>query len=134
MQSRVQIFLLFLLFSALNVSAQLELSGYISNAENGQAISEASIQVKNHTSLFCLSDSVGYFSISVPEPRGILVISHVSYEFLMYDFNAEASMPLHIQLLPSEKEIKEVVITSTRNNARDNELREISFRKAAIIK
>lgn len=118
----------------MNLSAQLELSGYISSVENGQAISEASIQVKDHSALFCLSDSAGYFSISVPEPQGSLVIRHISYEFLMYDFNTKAGTTLSIQLIPSKNVINEVGIVSKRNNARDNELREISFRKADINK
>jgi TonB-dependent receptor-like protein len=132
MLPRLQISLLILLFSALNLSAQLELSGYISNADNGQFISEASIQVKDHSSLFCLTDSVGYFSISVPEAQGILVVRHVSYELRMYDFDLGSSQPLAIELIPSEQGINEVIIASAKNNARDNELREISFRKADI--
>lgn len=128
---RVRFLFLFMLFG-LNVSAQIELNGYVVNAETGEAVSEVSIQVKDHPQLFCMTDRKGYFSLSVPEIYCTLVLRHLSYELQMYKITEEDILPLNIHLVPSEMVLNEVIIAAAKNNARDNELRRISFRKEAI--
>jgi TonB-dependent Receptor Plug Domain len=132
MPARIHLSLIFILVCGLNLSAQFKLSGYISHAENGTAVSDASIQLKDHPDVFGMSDSAGHFSLLVPETQGALVVRHVSFDLRQFSFSKETGLPLYIQLIPSEEAINEVVIAATKNHARDNELREISFRKEAI--
>lgn len=117
---------------SLAAAGQVELSGFARNGETGQPVPGASIQVQNSSSSFALSDSSGFFSISVPSIPASLVIRHVSYELKIYKVNESTELPLNVDLLPAETKIREVTITAPVNEARDNRLRKIELRSDEI--
>ena len=120
------------LFRFLFLGAQVNISGSVFDSRTGKPIPEATIQVNKNISLFCMTDSTGHFSLSVPALPCSLVIRHLSYMLLVQNLPVNQDFPVMLYLTASEKTIEEVYVSAPKNNARDNELRKISLRSAAI--
>ncbi len=124
--------ILVLLFRFLFMEAQVPVSGIILDRKTGNKVAGATIQVDQHTSVFCMTDSTGHFRLSVPGLPCTLIIRHLSYRPLIQKISAGQTFPVELYLAASEKTLEEVYVAAPKNNARDNELRKISMRSNTI--
>ena len=79
------------------VSAQVKLSGKVTNVTDQSPVPSATIRVKG-TERITQSDADGKFTIQA-NPGDVLLISHVSFGALNYTVTSKTGM-LNIQLLP----------------------------------
>ncbi|MFP4487720.1 MAG: TonB-dependent receptor domain-containing protein [Bacteroidales bacterium] len=126
--------ILIILMHGLVVSAQVNLTGQVSDSLTGKPVPGASIQFLENNTRFSITDSTGYFSIEAPSLPCVLVIRHLSYNDLLYEVNTGSVLPLEILLEQNENIIGEVSVKAPVDKAGDNELRKISFRKDEIGK
>lgn len=94
---------------ALFALAQHTVSGTILDAATQQPIDYAGISVQG-TSIGTITDSLGYFAISVPTNYNTLSISVIGYERQLVKVSPDNKASLKIALKPSNIELKEVVI------------------------
>jgi iron complex outermembrane recepter protein len=90
------------------------IKGIISDAESGDRVAGATIQVKG-TSRGTSSDGDGSFSLEAKE-GDILEISFIGYE--TFTLNVTEQNTYTIMLVPSAKSLSEVVIVGSRNQNR----------------
>ncbi|MCU7552012.1 TonB-dependent receptor [Chitinophagaceae bacterium LB-8] len=97
---------LFLISSTL-FAQQRTVTGKIVSQENAQPLAGVSIQVKN-TATNTLSNEQGNFSIVVPSPESILVISHVGFGIQEIKVGTQTS--LTISMTNTGQKLDEVVV------------------------
>ncbi len=110
---------LFLLFASLPFLASSQqrftLNGYVRDSVTGESISGVSIKVIGGTSA-TVSNSYGFYSITLPAGQYEFTISHISYiarSFSVY-LNNETSM--NVSLSPRNAGMQEVVVFSKRRD------------------
>lgn len=98
------------------VPAQLTVSGYIKDAANGEGLIGVSVYVKE-TGTGAVTNSYGFYAITVPAGNYNLVISYVGYEkqtktVALVDHNIK----LDIELKEEGKQLQEVVVSTRRED------------------
>ncbi|MFO7756173.1 MAG: carboxypeptidase-like regulatory domain-containing protein [Bacteroidales bacterium] len=121
-----------ILIHGLIASAQVKLTGQVSDSLTGQPVAGASIQLLENNTEFSITDSAGQFSIEAPSLPCVLVVRHISYDVLLYEVNKGSVLPLEIVLEQNENIIGEVSVKVPVDKAGDNALRKISFSKNEI--
>ena len=101
------ILVVFLLFSAVNISAQV-VKGKIIDATTSEPIENVKI-FETGSEVFVFSDSEGSFEIKTSTKNIILEISALGYS--TSQIKANPSSVLTIALIPSTENLSEVVIT-----------------------
>lgn len=74
---KLTIFLAFLLFVGFQATAQVQITGTVTDAEDGQPIPGVSVVVKDNTTIGTTTDMDGKYSLTVPESAEVLVFSFV---------------------------------------------------------
>jgi hypothetical protein len=108
-----------LFFSVENAVAQgsrFTVSGNITDASTGEDLIGASVYVKE-LKTGASANAYGFYSLTVPEGKHLLVVSFVGYETLSREIDLHKNEKLNIQLTPSSNELQEVVISSESRNA-----------------
>ncbi len=101
-------FLFFL--SPINTFAQnINLNGYVSDAQTGEAIIGANL-LSNGTLSGAVSNSYGYFNLTLPSGGSTVIISCIGYESLALDLYATSDTTLNLKLSPAVTELSEVRI------------------------
>lgn len=93
---------------------KITISGYIKDSNSGEAISSASVSIQNNQGV--LSNSYGFFAITVPQGQQTLGISVIGYLQETVSFLAARDTLITIQLHPQETILEEVVITRSNND------------------
>lgn len=97
--------------AAQDAPAQLEVKGKVLDAESGQPLIAATVQVLG-TDAGAITDVNGNFSLSVPEENARLLISYTGYQNA--EVTASPGMPVTVQLQPATEALSEVVVTSRK--------------------
>ncbi len=119
-----RIFLLILIFLILDIaplSAQKEklktytISGKISDSQNGETLIGATIYIAEKKT-GTVSDIYGHFSISLPQGQYTVTISYIGYGSVKKTITLDKDISLKIELSVQEENLKEVEITSEKND------------------
>ena len=107
---KLSLTLTFLLFVAFTASAQMQISGKVTNAETGEPIPGVSIVVKGQTTIGTTTDMDGDYSFQVPSDAQTLVYSFVGMRTKEVAIQGRTSIDVELQ--PTVKEMEEVVVTA----------------------
>ena len=112
-----KLFLISLLFSSyLTVFSQSHtISGYVTDANNGEALIGAAIKVKD-TRLGTITNVYGYYSITLPAGEYNIAYDFIGYAEIIKNVDLKASVRLDIKLEESSEIIDEVVLTGVKEN------------------
>ena len=108
---RKLIFILtFVWFAGFTASAQMQISGTVTNAETGDPIPGVSVVVQSQTTIGTTTDMEGAYSLEVPSDAETLVFTFVGMQRVEEDINDRSV--INIQMQPSVEEMEEVVVTA----------------------
>ncbi|HSH51800.1 MAG TPA: carboxypeptidase-like regulatory domain-containing protein, partial [Bacteroidales bacterium] len=77
---KLTIFLAFLLFVGFQAAAQMQITGTVTDYENGEPLPGVSVVVKNNTTIGTATDIDGKYSLTVPNSADALVFSAVGFK------------------------------------------------------
>src|SRR6056297_3784351 len=100
----------FLLFVAFQASAQMQISGKVTNAETGEPIPGVSVVVKSQTTIGTTTDMDGNYSIEVPSDAETLVFSFVGMQTREVSIRGRSTIDVAME--PAVEEMEEVVVTA----------------------
>lgn len=86
----------------------ITVTGIINDSE-GSPVGGAIVMVKG-TKISTVTDPYGYFSITIPEGKGTLIIQSVGFE--NKEYNVSSSRKISISLKSTENQLEEIVVTS----------------------
>lgn len=89
------------------------LSGYISDAENGEVLIGANVYNANDY-LGTITNTYGFYSLTLPAGKVKLTISFVGYSTFQQEINLTENKTISVELKPTI-EIEEVVVEGTRS-------------------
>src|SRR6056297_339859 len=107
---KLTLILTFLLFVGLTASAQMQISGTVTNAETGEPIPGVSIVVQGQTTIGTTTDMEGGYSFEVPSDAETLVFSFVGMQAQEVSINGRTTIDVEMQ--PAVEEMEEVVVTA----------------------
>lgn len=106
----MKILLTFLLTSIFVVStAQTQITGYVTSADNGSPLSGIFVSVKNQK---VQTDIQGKFTIEVTESEGVLLFSSSGFDPLKVNYRLPMHGPMSVVLSEKIKYIQEVTLTT----------------------
>mgnify|MGYP006281688849 CR=1 FL=1 len=107
---KLTLILTFLLFAGLTASAQMQISGTVTNSETGEPIPGVSIVVKGQTTIGTTTDMDGNYSLEVPSDAEALVFSFVGMQ--EQEVAIEGRTTINVSLQPVVQEMEQVVVTA----------------------
>ncbi len=105
---KLTLILTFLLFAGLTASAQMQITGTVTNSETGEPIPGVSIVVQSQTTIGTTTDMDGQYSLEVPSDAETLVFSFVGMQTREVSINGRTTIDVEMQ--PSVQEMEEVVV------------------------
>ena len=107
---KLTFFLTFLLFVGFSASAQMQISGKVTNVETGDPIPGVSVVVKSQTTIGTSTDMDGNYSFQVPSNAQVLVFSFVGMQRVEEPISGRSTIDIAMQ--PAIEEMEEVVVTA----------------------
>ncbi len=107
-----------LLFSTTLLLAQQKftVSGTVTDRKNGETVIGASVYVKDNRSANVITNSYGFYSITLPKGKYQLVFTMVGYQSDTVDIELSANLQHNNALTEKANELSEVVVTSKKAN------------------
>ena len=102
--------LTFLLFVGFSASAQMQISGKVTNAETGDPIPGVSVLVQDQTNIGTTTDMNGNYDLRVPSDAEVLVFSFVGMQ--RQEIPIQGRTTINVSMEPSIEEMEEVVVTA----------------------
>lgn len=109
---------LFLLFSSISLLAQQKftLSGTVSEKKNGETIIGASVYIKDNKGAGVLTNSYGFYSLTLPTGNYQLIFSMIGYQNDTVNIDLKSNLVLNRPLVEKAKELADVVVTAKKTN------------------
>ena len=105
------VFMAFLIFTGFQASAQMEISGKVTNKATGDPIPGVSVVVKSQTTIGTATDMNGNYTLSgVPSDAETLVFSFVGME--TQEVPIQGRTTINVAMTESAMEMEEVVVTA----------------------
>ncbi len=104
---------LFLLVGLWVHAQQVTLSGYVKDGATGEDLIGASISIKG-TTLGTITNSYGYYSLTVPKGKYIFLVTYIGYETQEFTVTLNGSQKKNWELAESSEIINEVEVTGER--------------------
>lgn len=92
------------------------ISGSIKNAQTGEALIGVSLFVKENPKQGVNSNDYGFFSLSLDAGKYTILTHYLGYEDFVQEINLTQNISLNIELREKRLDLKEVIITSEKNN------------------
>lgn len=127
--ARIYFLILFFVTFLYQVSAQtFSIAGYVKDSSTGETLIGAAIRIPE-TSIGTVTNTYGYFSLSLPNATKKFLISYVGYRSKLVSINEIKNQQLKIALSPLNLEVKEVVINADRQdkNVKSTEMSRIEL-------
>jgi TonB-dependent starch-binding outer membrane protein SusC len=99
------------------MNQQQKITGTISDASTNEAIAGANVRIEG-TNIGAISDSDGKFSLEVPVPNAVLVVSFMGFNTEKMIWNGQTNMV--ITLIPNIQELEEVVVVGYTSTTKKN--------------
>lgn len=97
------------------------LSGYVKDAETGEALIGAAVAVQGTPARGTATNVYGYYALSLPPGDYVLLVSYLGYQQSSQNISIKSSQKLNISLKLSSQTLKEVLVT---DKAEDDRLRQ----------
>jgi len=107
---KLSFLLTFLLFVGFSASAQMQITGQVTNAQSGDPIPGVSIVVKGQTTIGTTTDMDGNYSLEVPSDAQTLVYSFVGMQTREVSIRGRSTIDVAME--PAVEEMEEVVVTA----------------------
>lgn len=101
------------LTTSLLAQKKATISGYIKDAETGEALIGATIFVKDKT-IGIISNSYGFYSLTLPHGKYSLCYSFIGYKTIIKDVEIKGDITLSIDISPDTKSLEEIVVSDKR--------------------
>jgi len=122
MQRACYLFIWFFFLLVQTTQAQTyTLSGYIRDAESGEALIGAAVAVKEILATGTATNVYGYYAFNLPAGEYELLVSYLGYEQSRQKIRITGAQKLNINLSPARQQLKEIVVTG---EAEDQRLRQ----------
>jgi hypothetical protein len=119
--------ILLLTLSSLYVHAQsVSISGYINDAQTGEALIGASIY-DSYSRKGITSNNYGFYSISLAPGKTKLVVSYMGYSTQYVELDAITSSRINISLKPETSYLQEVTISAEKQEFQDKPISQINI-------
>ncbi len=112
---RILVSLLLLFSTALRAQDKFTFNGYVKDSLSGESIIGATVTVVGSSGSL-LTNSYGFFSITLPAGDYEVSFSHVSYESITRRIRLNGSQTFTISLLPRNAALQEVVVVNKRRD------------------
>ena len=86
------------------------ISGYLQDAQNGEALIGATLQIRELPSVGVASNAYGFYSLSLPAGSYHIICSFIGYEELSTPITLNKSQNINLALQPASKDLTEVII------------------------
>jgi len=108
---------LILLFTIFHLAAQTKytVSGYVSDASNGEQLIGVTVSLAGSTKVSVSSNEYGFFSLTAPAGDYKLTIGYVGYDIDRRTISLTKNTQLKVALAPVNNSLDEVVISSRQN-------------------
>jgi hypothetical protein len=100
----------------LSAQTQYTLSGSIKNGETGEALIAAEVFVKDLHGAGALSNSYGFYSLTLPAGTYTLTIQYLGFKVLTDSVTLDRSQTKNFELTPEPIKFGEVVVSADRSN------------------
>lgn len=97
---------------------QTIISGLVKDKSNNEPVPFATVYI-NGTTIGTNTDNDGIFELKIPDFPTQVIISHISYEKLIFDFERAPDEKLQISLEPVKVEIEAIQVTDKNNRAKN---------------
>lgn len=114
--------LLLFLSSGLMAQQKVSLNGYVQDAATGEELIGATIRVMELPGTGVTTNVYGFYSITLPPGRYTLEYNYVGYRKEQRELELNEDRKLNVQLQAADFELKEVVVSSQRQNANVEEV------------
>lgn len=99
----------------LDAQERFTFNGYVKDSLSGESIIGASVTVVG-SNRSLLTNSFGFFSVTIPTGEYDVLFSHVSYESITRRIQLNSDQSLSISLLPKSASLQEVVVFNKRRD------------------
>jgi len=113
-----------LILHSLSFSQKHTISGYVESAESGEKLVGAAVYIKNAPTLGTMTNTYGYFSLTIPNIKAKVIASYIGYASQVYEINLTDDKIINFALNPAN-EIEEVEIHGTKTEAQKTEMGKI---------
>lgn len=112
---------LLVLIPAFHSHAQVNhtISGYVKDRDSGETLIGANVYVENDPTNGTITNTYGFYSLTLPEGKYTLVFSYLGYTPLLESVILDQNMVLNADLTPGI-EMKEVVVSAKKDEEDDN--------------
>ena len=119
-----------LIVSLFAQAQQIHVSGFVSDANDGERIIGANVFLQDH-SKGVATDQKGYFNLAVELPA-TLCVSYIGYEETCINVD-HADQPLQIRLKPLTETLQSVEISATRIERKTNFNKTLNYIPALLV-
>ncbi len=102
--------------SGAGISKQVTISGFVTDASNGESLAGAVIYPEEKPNAGIVTNSYGYFSLTLPEGRYTLIVRYVGYKIRYIPVNLDENRKLNIEMDEESITLNEITITGEKNN------------------
>lgn len=95
------------------------ISGYVKDKQSGETLIGANIFLENEPANGTITNTYGFYSITLPEGENRLVFSYLGYQTRVENIMVTTNTILNIDLVPG-LEMKEVVVSAKKDEEDDN--------------
>ncbi len=100
-----------------SLAQQFTISGNLTDAKTGEDLIGAAVTVVEKPGVGAVSNTFGYYSLSLPAGTYNLKIQYIGYQSTDKKIELKADIKLNIELNPASESLEEVVVTAEGANA-----------------
>jgi outer membrane receptor for ferrienterochelin and colicin len=130
---KIRLLILMFIVSHSAFSQKYTISGYVENSENSEKVIGAALFDANITNLGTLSNSYGYYSITIPSKKVKFTASQVGYIAMQIEFELIKDTVINFKLLPAT-ELEQVEVYSQKNVANQSQMSAVDIPITTIQK
>ncbi len=112
------LFIIIILLTTFLSSAQQKhtISGAVTDQQTGETLIGATIRLLGNSGIGVLSNSYGFYSITAPENKYVMVVSFSGYQSDTLEISLTKDITHQFALEPAGAELNEVVVVARRND------------------
>ncbi len=111
--------LYFLLIPCLSAQEKHTINGYVKDAESGETLIGANIYIESDASYGTVSNTYGFYSITIPEGKFRLIFSYLGFQNHVEEVNLTQNLVVNVNLSPGVA-MAEVVVEAKSEEEDDN--------------
>ncbi|MEO1262860.1 MAG: TonB-dependent receptor [Bacteroidota bacterium] len=133
MQHTLLITTFLLLFFSMHAQKNFTISGTIIDADNGETLIGATVQLKGTTN-GTTSNEYGFYSLSAPAGECVLVYSYLGFNSIEKNIRLDKNLKFNIELKEQSAQMQEVVVIAENPDRANIETPQMSVNKISVRK